>query len=702
MANRYRFSLGVLAVLLMLFVLAGSALAASGRTLSKSTPEFVTRAQNLGPEDATKVINITVRLQQHNIAEREALLTELYTPGSTLYHKWLTAEQYAAKFAPRASEAAAVRQFLEANGFSVTSMHHHNLYIEAQGRIADAQKAFNVQINRFKANGKTAFSNTTDISVQGPAAAYIQAVQGLHPVLMTPHHTFPVNPDTGQPFPSVPFTSVVTPHSGSITPSQFFENQCWRGVESHAFTTSGQLPIGVYTGNRYGGNINGGAGHYPPCGYEPAAIQVAYGIQPLIAQGNDGSGQTVVIVDAFGSPTAAADFAVFSSTFGLPTGNFNVYSPSGTPPYNSGWAGETTLDIEWAHAMAPGAKIALVQSIDNYDNNLQNAILWALEANNGSPLGNQISNSYGGDEYDADAPSMQGWDDVLAQAAALGVSVQFSTGDNGDFYRAVGASTVSVPSDSPHATAVGGTSDFLNADYSMKFQSGWGTDLTRVASPNGTNPPNVPPVCATTLAAVGKCYYFGGGGGASTFFAKPSWQSALPGSYRLQPDISMTADPYTGVEIIYSYSNPGNYSVSVIGGTSASCPMFSGLWALVNQRSQALHGRPAGQAAPYLYGLSGGAIRDVHQTSVYSATNVAGTIMRSGLAPLYESPAAIVGPDVSTGFTSAFYQGTSTRWYVISFGTDSSLVVNNGWDPVTGLGSPNGASFVNGVLNQIH
>jgi len=697
MANRYRSSLGVVAVLLMLFVLAGSALAASGRTLSNSTPAFVTHAQNLGPEDATKVINITVRLQQHNIADRDALLTQLYTPGSALYHKWLTAEQYAAKFAPSASEAAAVRQFLEANGFSITSVHHHNLYIEAQGRIADAQKAFNVQIHRFNANGKTTFSNTSDISVQGAAAAYIQTVQGLHPVLMTPHYTFPINPDTGQPFPAVPFTPVVTPHFLSVTPSLFYENQCWRAVESHAFTTGGQMPIGIYTGNRYGGNITGGVGHYPPCGYEPAAIQVAYGIQPLINQGNDGTGQTIVIVDAFGSPTAAADFAVFSSEFGLPTGNFNVYNPDGTPPYNSGWAGETTLDIEWAHAMAPGAKIALVQAIDNLDNHLQHAIQYALD----NSLGNQISNSYGSYEYGNDASAMQGWDNLLAQAATQGVSVQFSTGDNGDFYRSVGAYTVSVPSDSPHATAVGGTSDFLNADYSMKFQTGWGTNITRVANPNGTNPPNVPPVCATTLAAVGQCFYFGGGGGTSTFFAKPSWQSALPGSYRLQPDISMTGDPYTGVTIIYSYNNPGHYSLSVIGGTSASTPMFTGFWALVNQRSQSLYGIPAGLAAPYLYGLSGGAIRDVRQTSAYSATNVAGTIMQLGLAPLYESPAAIVGPDVSTGFTSAFYQGTSTRWYVISFGTDSSLVVTNGWDPVTGLGSPYGANFVNGVLNQM-
>ena len=126
-----------------------------------------------------------------------------------------------------------------------------------------------------------------------------------------------------------------------------------------------------------------------------------------------------------------------------------------------------------------GSHIALVRSIDNYDNNLQNAIQWALD----NSLGNQISNSYGSDEYDNDAAGMQSWDDLNAEGAALGVSINFSTGDDGDFYRAVGAYTVSVPSDSPHATAVGGTSDFINPDYTMKFQTGWGTDLTRIAAP---------------------------------------------------------------------------------------------------------------------------------------------------------------------------------------------------------------------------
>ncbi len=695
--GRLHFGLLSAAVVLLVLTLGTSAFAANAQVLANSTPRFVQSAQNLGPESPSKVINITVRLQQHNIAERDALLKQLYDPTSPLYHQWLTPSQFAARFGPTAQEATVVKDFLASHGLAVTSAHQNHYYVNAQGSIADVQRAFNVQINRFNVNGKTIYSNTSNASIAGAAAAFVGSVQGLHPVAMTPRSIRPVDPETGQAIPPVPLGAIT--HNtvvAGVTPSLFYENQCYRGVETHAFTTNGNLPAAYYSGNRYGGPINGGYGHLPPCGYEPAALQAAYGLSPLIAAGNDGSGQGVVIVDAWGSPTATADFGVFSQTFGLPTGGFTDYNPFGADTSNTSWAGETTLDIEWSHSMAPGAHISLVRSIDNYDNNLQNAIQYALD----NQLGNQISNSYGSDEYDNDAAGMQSWDDLNAEGAALGVSINFSTGDNGDFKRAVGAYTVSVPSDSPHATAVGGTSDFLNPDYSMKFQTGWGTDLTRIAAPT-TGTPQIPLVCASTLAP-GQCFYFGGGGGQSTYFAKPSWQSSLPGTGRQQPDISMTADPYTGVTIVYSYTSPGNYFVSVIGGTSASCPMFSGVWAIVNQKSQQVHGKSAGLAAPYLYSMPNGSIKDVKQSSPYTGTNLTGIIMQAGHAPLYESAAAIATPDINTQFTGAFYQGTSTRWYAISFGTDSTLLVTNGWDDVTGVGTPYGAAFVNGVVNQVH
>lgn len=691
MSTRQTWRVGAFAVVAILLVLitAGSSFAAV-TVLQNTTPGIVKSAKNLGPEDPSKVLEITVRLQHRNLAARDALLQQLYTKGSTQYHKFLTPQEYAEQFGPTARDTAVVRDFLTANGLTVLNTHSANFYVTAKGTVASVQKAFNTSINRFQVNSATTYSNTSNISIEGPAAGVIATVQGLHPVAMQPHSVFPVDPATGK-----QFDPITLPKSGTgPAPSLFYENQCYRGVEIHTFTTSGKMPIGYYKGNRYGAPITGGPGHLPPCGYEPSAVQTAYGVSPLIGNGWDGTGQNVVIVDAFGSPTAAADLSVFSSVFSLPYPAFSVYNPDGAPPFNSGWAGETTLDIEWAHSMAPGAGIVLIQALDNYDNHLMNGILFALD--NG--LGNVISNSYGSWEAGNDPASMNAWNDLTAYGASLGVSINFSTGDNGDFVRYVGVKTVSVPSDSPWATAVGGTSDFLNPDYSFKFQTGWGTDLTRIAAAGGTNPPVIPLVCASTLIP-GKCFYFGAGGGESAVFSKPPWQSGLPGAGRQQPDVSMDADPYTGVEIVYSYSSPGTYHITVIGGTSVACPLFSGLWAITNQATKYFFGGPAGLAGPYVYSMPAGAINDILPASPYTATNLNGTLMTGG-PPTFLSPAAISTPDVNTQFTNAFYQGTSTRWYGISFGTDSTLPVTKGWDPVTGVGTPNAIPFINGVLAQ--
>ncbi len=674
----------LLGVTVTLVLLAALVSTAAATTIPNSVPPYVASAQNLGAENPAKTIDISVRLGLHDRAGRDLLLKQLYDKKSPMYQKWLTPTEYAARFAPSTQEAAAVQQYLKSQGLNVTAVNKFNYTVNARGTVAEVQKAFGVQISRFRlVNGETRYSNVNNPSVPIQLSGIVGSIGGLHQVPMKPHHVVAMDQQKGRPL-----------NVGRKGPGQiYWEYQCYRGTETHAYTTEGKMPAALYSGNRYGADINNGQGHLPPCGYEPQAMQTAYGLTSVYGSGLDGAGQTVVIVDAFGSPTAATDIAEFSSTFGLPAANFAVFDPQGPPQYDAGWAGETTLDIEWSHAMAPGAKIVLLEAIDNFDNNLMGAIQYSLD----NSLGNVISNSYGGDEFDDDAQNMQAWDDLNASAAAMGVSVNFSTGDNGDFFRDVGHITVSVPSDSPHATAVGGVSVFLNSDYSIQFQTGWGTTLTKIAEPPDNIPDN-PPLCFSDNNPAGNCFYFGGGGGESTFFPKPSYQSGLPGTGRQQPDVSLTADPYTGVTIIWSYDNPGNFSVGVIGGTSASCPMFSGVWAIVNQKSQQKNGHSAGLAAPYMYSLPNNAVLDVVQKSQFSNTNVAGNIFTGG-APQYWSATKLTGPDVPTQFTSAFYQSASSkRWYSIGFGEDSTLTTNPGWDNVTGVGTPNGANFINAIV----
>src|SRR5208283_1895033 len=170
----------------------------------------------------------------------------------------------------------------------------------------------------------------------------------------------------------------------------------------------------------------------------------------------------------------------------------------------------------------------------------------------------------------------------------------------------------------------------------------------------------------------------------------------VTGSNRMVPDIAYLADPYTGVEIVLTEG--GTQSIGVIGGTSLATPMFSGLWAVVTQAA----GTWLGQAAPLLYKLPADAISDI--VAVTGPNNVSGFTDSPPLAPTNFSAAELAAPLENSvdavDFVSLLYQGTSTRWYTITFGTDSSLNAGPGWDNVTGLGTPNGANFVNALAGK--
>ncbi len=165
----------------------------------------------------------------------------------------------------------------------------------------------------------------------------------------------------------------------------------------------------------------------------------------------------------------------------------------------------------------------------------------------------------------------------------------------------------------------------------------------------------------------------------------------MPGNWRLSPDIAFLADPYTGGEFILTEG--GQTGIGVVGGTSLAVPMFSAMWAITTQAA----GGWLGNAAPILYGLPAGAITDV--TDAIGPDNVTGTIYAPPNPPVTETADDLVPPlQNTTNYMSLLYNGTSTRWYVLSFGTDTSLTTGPGWDNVTGLGTPNGASFVSAVV----
>ncbi len=639
-------------------------------SIAHNTPGFIRNAVDQGPIDPTTPITVSVWLDLHNQNQLDQLAKQQNQKGSPAYHQWISQAQFNTTYAPTPQEVNAVENFLAAHNLAVVGVADNNFYIQVQGTAAAIESTFNIQIHNFQWNGQSFRSNTANPSVNNAPGPHISAITGLD--------DFGFQPQLRQA--SDAEGLAIPPRPLGVTPSGvFFEGQCFRGVQTHTFTAGSATA--TYTGNRYGADItNTALGHLPPCGYSPDELQTAYNMKALYGSGLDGSGQTVVITDAYGSSTIAQDAEVFSQIYGLPdlnSSNFQVVKAPGLSKNPHGtarnWDVETTLDVEWVHAMAPNAKIALVVATDRAS--LDEAINYAVVHH----LGNTISNSWASIEGSGNPAEFDRVNRILEMAAVQGIDVNFASGDSGDYAAAVGFPTVSFPASSPFATGIGGTSLALNPDNTVAFQTGWGNNLTRIADTKALgNPPVIPPL---HLGFNG-----GSGGGVSLTFAKPGFQNALPGSMRLVPDIALLADPFTGVEVIQTIN--GQLSVEVIGGTSLATPMFSGVMAIASQKA----GQGLGQAAALVYTLPAGAVSDVIPVS--SPTNVTGVI--NGNPVTADQLAAPL--ENTTQYYSAMYNSPfSTRWFVLTFGTDSSLVTAPGWDNVTGVGTPDGAAFVSAL-----
>jgi len=261
-----------------------------------------------------------------------------------------------------------------------------------------------------------------------------------------------------------------------------------------------------------------------PTGKTPANIRAAYNLP------TSGGAGIIAIIDAFDYPTATNDFNVFSNQFGLPLepgdgSVFQVVYPKGRPRSNCGWTQESALDIEWAHAMAPGAKIVLVLAKSNSFSDLFSAVNYAESL----PGVVQISMSWGGSEFSGETTYDSTFNGNLTYFAASGDT---------------GGKTI-YPGVSPKVVAAGGTTLVMNGD-TVVSETGWS----------------------------------GSGGGPSKYESRPAFQdaiSAIVGSARGVPDFSFDADPQTGVSVYDSTSCQGFVNWMVFGGTSVSSPSLAGI-----------------------------------------------------------------------------------------------------------------------------
>ena len=691
--------LGLLVVVLM-GCLASQGFAATGRFIAHNTPNYVATAANLGTEDPAKVIEVSIWLNPRNPGELDALASQLYDPTSPKFRHFLTRNQIATRFAPTAAQMKVVRQFLVANNLKVMRVGPMNFFVHAKGTVGDIENALHVQLNQYQVGSNVMRANNRDPYVDGAAAPLVRAISGLD----SGEYTHPMATRLGPPS-TKPGAKALAAMAPAAPDSSFFSNNCFDGTEAESFSTNnaGQFPIGTYKGNHLNLQTLTSAG----CGYTPPMIQAAYNLNALYAEGFDGTGQTIGIIDWCGSLTIQSDANAFSAMFGLPqltSSNFAItYVPTVSTCQAMG-QGEINLDVEWAHAIAPGANINLIvppsASFADVDEAEFSAVVYGLA--------NVLSGSYGSIEA-FDATSELLTENMINQIAAVaGVSANFSSGDLGDFSFFGIPPTVSAPADSPYATAVGGVTLALNADNSIAWQAGWGNNQTLLAEEGFVFDP---PLFFGFIGGAGggpsNCVFTDVNFNCTGGFLKPSYQKGVPGKWRQVPDVSWLADPYTGgvIAISVPFQIPA-LTWQTVGGTSLSCPMFSALWAIANQEA----GAPLGLAAPYLYSLPAGAVTDI--VPVATKHNVTGSIQESATTTVPYSAAQMLGGSIAGKYADAIwdYAPLADTAVIVSFGMDCSaegpaaffgtlctdpgpLKTKVGWDNVTGVGTPNGKAF---------
>jgi subtilase family serine protease len=615
--------------------------AAGTASLPNSHPTWATSGNKVAATAADSRIGFSVYLKMRDQAGAEAMAAAVSDPHSSSYGHYLSPAQVRSRFAATNATVRAVRNWLGSTGLTVGATASNNAYVQASGTAAQIQRAFAVHLNVYSIKGQHRRAVDANLSLPSSILSSVTSVNGLNQAQ------------------AKPLNSGATATPTTVPPPDGFRNA---------------QPCGTYFGEKIDTTdpaYNGQQLPYAPCGYKPGQMRSVYGIAGTVNRGVSGHGQTVAILDAFAAPTLFADAREYASRndpgHPLRASQFSEHvfptNPALEPPDQcdaAGWYGEQTLDVEAVHAMAPGAHILYVGASDCQDASLDQALNYVVAGR----LADVVSNSYGEPEEFGAPDEIQAFNQIAIQGALEGMTLNFSSGDNGDELANTGTVQADLSASDPWVTAVGGTSLGIGKNGQRVLETGWET--TKSTLTDGAWGP--------------AAYLYGSGGGTSRIFAEPGYQRGVvpdalarenqTGNHRgrVVPDISMDGDPTTGLLVGETQTFPDGvyYDQYRIGGTSLSTPLFSGLMAVSNQLDHFDHGF----VNPVLYQFTS------RTKAITDVRHVGGGAVRVD----YNN-----GVDASDGTT------TSVRTFDFQ-----GLTINTapGYDNVTGLGVPNGLAFL--------
>jgi subtilase family serine protease len=707
--------LASLLVALMQAAPAGAAQGSATVALPGSAPQMRPSTVVQATPAATPIeFAVSLQLQdQQGALELDRAVSE---PGGASYRKFLTPGQWEQRFSPTEASVKAVTTWLKSEGVAVEAVTPDRMTIEASAPATVVEKVFATSLAEYNSHGRTVRLASGALSVPADLAGVIGAVSGVDQRVMRPAAL-------GLPGRSAQKTTETASEQAGEVGAEALAAPASKPIEPPKWPLTPE-PCSGYWGEktdtvdpRFGKDYPNPL-PYGTCGYVPAQLQGAYDLSQPIAAGDDGAGETVAVVDAYASPTLYSDVRQWSkhndpgqvlknSQFNEDVSkSFNDERLCGA----SGWSIEQTLDVESVHSTAPGTNILYVGA-----RNCEQALYQAVETVVDGHLADVITDSwgeYGNQELTPPAEDLA-FDHVLLMAGGTGIGVQFSAGDEGDQFSVSGFDAPEYPAESPYATGVGGTALEIGKSNQRSEELGWSNSIGALCSAVvEEHEEAVELLTEQPIECTGKLfgkwlppapggYWAGGGGGTSYHYAQPYYQEGVVPvalanrnkalthtANRVVPDISMDADPFTGLKMgeTIDVAGEGRYEEFPIGGTSLASPLFAGELADADQAA----GGSLGFINPLIYRLdassatAGEAFYDILPPRQKQANTIENYVNETGPEEGLYTTVRTLGYEGKERFCEE--GGGCTEQKMI-------LSAGNGYDSMTGIGSP-GPEFV--------